>query len=102
ILLGVPASTRLAKSILPGPISAGEVYVVFGSHFLGGRLIDTRLGQQDLTIQGTAATVEENSGEWGDSLGFSLAASDIDGDGVKDILIGAPGAGGTKDYGAAY
>jgi hypothetical protein len=99
ILLGVPASIRLGNG--PGPTSAGETYVVFGSRSLGGRLIDIRQGQQDLTIQGTAATVDTNSGEYGDSLGASIVARDIDGDGVTDLLIGAPGAG-LKDFGEAY
>lgn len=99
ILLGVPASLRLGNG--PGPTSAGETYIVFGSRSLAGRSIDTGLGQQDLTIQGTAATVNTNSGELGDSLGASIVARDIDGDGVADLLIGAYGAG-LKDFGEAY
>lgn len=100
ILLGDPGSTRLDNGL--GRTSAGEIYVVFGSTSLPGRLIDIRSGQQDLTIQGAAATLQMNSGEWGDSLGSSISAKDIDGDGLTDMLIGAPGAGGTKDPGQAY
>ncbi|HWO01863.1 MAG TPA: hypothetical protein VNS63_21605, partial [Blastocatellia bacterium] len=100
IVLGVPASTRLGGG--PGQTSAGEMYVVFGSSTLAGRFIDIRQGQQDLTIQGTDPRAEANSTELGDSLGVSIAASDIDGNGVTDILVGAPGAGGTKDRGAAF
>jgi len=100
ILLGVPGSIRLGNGL--GQTSAGETYVVFGSPTLAGRFINTGQGQQDLTIQGTNATAETNSSELGDSLGYSVAAADVDGDGVTDIVLGAPGAEGTKDRGAAY
>lgn len=99
IIIGDAGSTRLGNGL--GPTSAGEVIIVFGSPSMKGRVIDIRAGQQDVTIQGTAAAVDPNV-EWGDTLGVSVAAKDIDGDHVTDILIGAPGAGGKKDPGQAY
>ncbi|GAG44771.1 unnamed protein product, partial [marine sediment metagenome] len=47
--------------------------------------VDTALGEQDFTIQGAKG---------GDFLGYALAAGDVSGDGVDDIIVAAPGAGG--------
>jgi len=55
-----------------------------------------------VTIQGRSATKEGNHSELGDSLGQSIAIRDIDGDDLADMILGAPGAGGTKDSGEAY
>jgi hypothetical protein len=57
----------------------GEVYVIFGPANQGER-IDVAEGQQDVTIFGADS---------GDSLGFAVAADDINGDGIDDILVGA-------------
>lgn len=58
---------------------AGEAYVVFGpldeSRNLGA-------GDADVTVFGAAA---------GDGLGFTTLAGDLSGDGVDDVIIGAPG-----------
>jgi hypothetical protein len=64
--------------------NGGEVNVVFGSPTLGGT-VDTALDEQDFTIAGA---------EGGDYLGCALAAGDINGDGIADIITAAPGAGG--------
>lgn len=64
---------------------AGEVYILFGSSaffttpFSAGSLN----GTNGFVIQGTAAD---------DHLGASLAAGDFNGNGIKDLAIGAPGA----------
>src|SRR3990172_650110 len=62
---------------------AGEAYVVFGSKQLPAT-VDLAEGEQDLTIYGARPS---------DSLGFSAETGDINGDGVADLLIGAPFAG---------
>jgi hypothetical protein len=58
---------------------SGEAYVMFGpldeSRDLGA-------GDADVTIFGAAA---------GDGLGFTTLAGDLNGDGVDDVIIGAPG-----------
>ena len=62
--------------------NCGEVYVVFGSSKLP-KSVDIAESQQDVTMVGGAP---------GDLLGHSLAAGDINGDGVADVLAGAPTA----------
>ncbi|HKP14048.1 MAG TPA: hypothetical protein VJZ91_18140, partial [Blastocatellia bacterium] len=87
----------LAISAPDAVASAGVVYVIFGRAELPAT-IDTaqgRAGGVDLIISGAAA---------GSQLGFALAAGDINGDGIKDLLIGAPGASsnGLAGAGAVY
>jgi hypothetical protein len=58
---------------------AGEAYVLFGP--LEGTL-DLAEDDPDLTIFGALPN---------DNLGFSVLASDINADGIDDVIIGAPG-----------
>jgi hypothetical protein len=58
--------------------NAGEVYVFFGSQELGGRV--SAAGDQQLTILGADPQ---------DTLGFSLASGDVNGDGIDDIIVAA-------------
>ena len=99
ILLGVPRFVGDGTVIF-----AGAVYVIFGSRSLRGRVIDTRQNQQDLTIRG--ADVNTKPFEPGDALGTSITSGDFNGDGIADILIGAPFADGFNnektDSGEAY
>ncbi len=62
----------------------GEVYVIFGPAD-EGTTIDVAEGQQDVTIFGADS---------GDSSGFAVAAGDVNGDGIDDILVEAPLADG--------
>jgi hypothetical protein len=74
----------------------GEVYVVFGPAD-SGQTIDFAEGQQDVTILGADSN---------DSLGFAVAAGDVNDDGIDDILVGALLADGPAnqrpDAGEAY
>jgi|GEM_PF-448420 len=75
---------------------AGEVYIIYGDYELP-RGIDLRVAKGITTIFGA----DED-----DHLGTALATTDANGDGISDILIGAPeadGAGNARpDSGDAY
>lgn len=94
------ADVALAAAFADGPDAArpdaGEAYVFFGP-FSHGETRDAGMGQQDVTIYGARP---------GDQAGRSIAAGDVNGDGVTDIIIGAPfadGPGGSRtDAGEAY
>ena len=64
--------------------TAGEAYVIFGSATLPSSM-DIRDDPQDMTIFGA---------EPGDSLGFSVAAADVNHDGIDDVIVSAPTADG--------
>jgi FG-GAP repeat len=64
---------------------AGEAYVIYGP--LSGH-IDLSNRQPDVRILGAVS---------GDNLGGGVAAGDLNGDGVDDIIVGAPLSNGLKD-----
>ena len=59
--------------------TAGEVYILYGSKDLRGVLTAAN-NDQDVTVWGAEAD---------DTLGFSLASGDIDGDGRDDVIMAA-------------
>jgi hypothetical protein len=75
-----------------GHSRAGAVNVLYGST---GGLVAT--GNQ-FWSQDSAGVV--NASERGDTLGFSLAASDFNGDSFADLAVGVPGEGGPPGAGA--
>jgi hypothetical protein len=61
----------------------GEAYVIFGRSDLGGS-VDIAEGQQDVTIL---------AAEGFSLMGDSMDTGDVNGDGIDDIVLGAPFAG---------
>jgi hypothetical protein len=78
LLIGVPAVDADSSR-------AGAVYVVFGGRSVGGD------GRFDLSsLDGSNGFVLR--GDEADWAGVSIAAGDITGDGVADVVVAAPGA----------
>ncbi|UCE18590.1 MAG: FG-GAP repeat protein [Gemmatimonadota bacterium] len=77
ILIGAGGST-------PAPM-AGKAYAVYGSRsFPDNHVIDLNSVSADVSIYGA---------ESGDRLGASVSGGDVNGDGIDDMLIGAPRPG---------
>ena len=99
IIIGAPSSDK----------GRGEVYVIYGGKELKREI---NLGDSyDLRIAGKEGSdrgffvFSEKSEQRGDSAGYTVASADINGDGIFDIMIGAPGADGNNnknDSGEVY
>lgn len=81
LILGAPFAGR-ARGTPPGSsrTQVGEVYVVFGSPALSGQ-VSAHLDEQDFTVGGTQRNRQ---------FGASVDAGDVNGDGIDDIVVGAP------------
>ena len=77
--------------------SSGSAYVIYGAHTADPADVDLlSLGARGFRVDGAVAS---------DQAGYSVAgAGDVNGDGVDDVIVGAPGAGnnGRSGSGSAY
>lgn len=80
LLIGAPGGDGPNNERLNG----GEAYVILGNPALP-RTIDLAATSADVTVFGADPH---------DQLGTSVAAGDINGDNVQDLIVGAPGAAG--------
>ncbi|HEU4759065.1 MAG TPA: hypothetical protein VFT91_03690 [Dehalococcoidia bacterium] len=85
IVVGAPFAGRFPNTP-PGSerTEVGEVYVLFGRHDLSG-YFSVVFDQQNFTIGGLQPFGQ---------FGASVAAGDVNGDGVDDIIVGAPQSDG--------
>ena len=93
VILGAPEVDQY-----PGQLSAGECYVIFGAAggFAASMNPSSLNGANGFVLQGTFA---------GDVVGRSVsAAGDVNGDGIGDLIMGAPGAdpGGVSAAGQSF
>ena len=81
-----------------GGVSAGEVYVVYGSAGLAGAQVDLS------NTPGSHGETRIFGDDSGDRSGWSVASGDVNGDGFHDVIIGADGAStaGDSDAGEVY
>jgi hypothetical protein len=77
-------------------ISAGRSYVVFGKSdgFPNPLTLDSLDGSNGFRINGAV--------EWGKAGFYVSAAGDINGDGIEDLIIGAPSLSSDTDPGRSY
>src|SRR5438105_3960243 len=86
VVIGAPDTDFTPAAPGTPRANAGAVYVVFGkATFATGTVFDTNLAsasQPDIRIFGANAN---------DETGTAVAAGDVNGDGIDDLIIGAPG-----------
>jgi hypothetical protein len=85
LIAGAPYAGRV-EGTPPGSerTTVGEVYVVYGSSELSG-VVSVAERDEDARLSGVSAY---------DQFGNSVAAADVDGDGIPDIVVGASGFDG--------
>lgn len=90
LLAGAPGADRPLNVMpdVPAAPATGAVFGIFGGANLNpssgtSKLFDVAANQQNVSVYGTAT---------GDHLGASFTAQDVTGDGVADLLVGAPDA----------
>jgi hypothetical protein len=81
--LDIALGAALADGPDNGEESAGEAYIFFGP-FAPGEERDAGAGEQDVTLYGAQAE---------DETGRAVSAGDVTGDGIDDVIVGAPRAG---------
>jgi len=81
---------RFGDGLGNGRQDSGEAYVIYGDPALPAS-IDLAQGQADVTIYGKRGAYGVSP--QGDQLGFSGTVGDVSGDGIDDIILGAPLAG---------
>ncbi len=84
-----------AYNALNGSSRSGKTYIIYGKAIATKKTIDFAYGEGDLMVHG-----ENNK----DGFGTSVESADLNGDGLDDLLVGAPFAAGDtlKNSGIVY
>lgn len=90
LIAGAPLADRPAVGLVPAATDTGAVFAIFGGSNLTpaagtSKSFDINITQQNVSVYGS---------DGADHLGVSVAAGDVTGDGIPDLLMGAPDADG--------
>jgi hypothetical protein len=101
IIIGAPLADRTASGTVPAATDTGAVFAIFGGNNLTpttgtSKIFDINVGQQNLSVYGAGNKFNPGTDD-ADHLGLSVAAGDVTGDGIDDLLIGAPDADGPNE-----
>jgi hypothetical protein len=101
IIVGAPLSDRPAATSVPAATDTGAVFAVFGGVNLNpivgtSKTFDISSGQQNVSVYGAGNRLIPGADD-ADHLGFSVSAGDVTGDGIPDLLMGAPDADGPSE-----
>ncbi|HXU39304.1 MAG TPA: LamG-like jellyroll fold domain-containing protein [Blastocatellia bacterium] len=95
VVIGAPLADRPAAPPVPAGTDTGAVFAIFGGANLNAvgtsKTFDISTSQQNVSIYGAGNTNTPGTGD-ADHFGFSIAVSDVTGDSIPDLLIGAPDA----------
>ncbi|HSB09074.1 MAG TPA: hypothetical protein VLM38_06145 [Blastocatellia bacterium] len=98
LIVGAPLADRPDTAGVPSAVDTGAVFVVFGGSNLTpamgtSKTFDINSTQQNVSLYGAGNTATPGTND-ADHLGVSVAAGDVTGDGIPDLLAGAPDADG--------
>lgn len=100
-IVGAPLADRPVAGLVPAATDTGAVYAVIGGVNLNPALgtsktFDINVTQQNVSVYGAGNRLNPGADD-ADHLGVSVAASDLTGDGIPDLLIGGPDADGPSE-----
>ena len=101
IVVGAPLSDRPAVTGVPAATDTGAVFAVFGGTNLQpatgtSKTFDVNATEQNVSVYGAGNIASPGTND-ADHLGVSVAVGDVTGDGIADLLAGAPDANGPTE-----
>ena len=98
LIIGAPDADPLGRT------KAGKVYVIYGTAAALADTFDLSSAAVDFVVFGEVGSNNPAGNGNGDNAGRAVASGDVDGDGIDDLLIGAPFAepNATLDAGKVY